>query len=513
MQNQDINNGRIARNTVFLYFRMILLMLISLYASRVLLRTLGVNDYGLYNVVGSAVALLGFLNATLSTSTQRFLNIELGKSNKERLKLVFSTSLLLHLFLVFIVFIIAETIGLWYIKNYLVVPSGREFAAMCVYQFSVIAICIQIVQLPFMASIIAHERMNVYAYVSLIEGISKLLIIYVLQLVDVDHLILYAGLILGVQILVAIIYNVYCQKNFEEARFHLAYDKDLFKSMLGFSGWNVIGNVAFVCNTQGLNLVMNAFFGTIINAAQGIAFQVNGLLQQLIANFQLAVKPQVIKYYASGQVNEMIQLVFNSAKYSAYLMIIASVPLLLEIEPLLTLWLGEFPDYTIIFIQLVLLRSIVTSMTGCIIMAVHATGYLRNIGLFSGGILLTVLPISYFMLRAGLPPYIPFVLNILAAILDAFFELYWMHHYIQFPISRFYKNVYMPVFLLFFFVYSCSYILHYSMSGANEYLRMVLVMIFSVTLSCVVIYRYGLTFSVRNKIKNYISVRLGLCRR
>lgn len=510
MQEHTENNKRLAKNTIFLYFRMLLLMCVGLYASRVLLRTLGVDDYGLYNVVGGIVTMFGFLNATLSTSTQRFLNVELGKSDGGDVKKVFSCSLLLHALLVFVVFVLAETIGLWYVMEKLVVSPGRETAAMFVYQFSVISICVQIIQLPFMSTIIAHERMNIYAYVSIYEGLAKLGILFAIQALPFNHLILYALLILCVQVSVAIIYNIYCHRHFEEARFRFSYKKGLFREMLGFSGWNVVGNLASVCNSQGLNMVMNAFLGTAINAARGIAFQVHSLVQQLIGNFQLAVKPQVIKYYAAGQKEAMVNLVFNAAKYSAFLMIIASVPLMLEIRPLLHLWLGEYPEYTVIFVQLILFRSIITSMTGNIVMVVHASGYLKNVGIFSGGILLLVLPISYYMLKMGLPPFVPFIVNIGAALGDAFFELYWMRHYIGFPMGRFYRKVYAPVFLLFAIIFSISFALHYLMTDCNEYLRMVIVSVFSILTSCLLIYRFGLSKSMRDRVLNILLRKIKL---
>lgn len=509
MQGQAENNKRLAKNTIFLYFRMILLMFVGLYASRVLLRTLGVEDYGLYNVVGSIVTMFSFLNATLSTSTQRFLNIELGKNDTDSVKKVFSCSLLLHLILVAIVLLLAETAGFWYVMEKLVIPPGRETAALFVYQFSVISICIQIIQLPFMSTIIAHERMNIYAYVSIYEGLAKLGILFAIQVLPYDNLILYALLLLCVQISVALIYNIYCHKHFKEARFHIYYERDLFRNMLGFSGWNIIGNLAAVCNSQGLNMVMNAFFGTAINAARGIAFQVHGLVQQLIGNFQLAVKPQVIKYYAAGQKEEMTNLVFNAAKYSAFLVIIATVPLMLEIRPVLRLWLGDYPEYTVIFAQLILFRSIISSMTGNIVMVVHASGYLKNVGLFSGSILLLVLPASYFLLKLGFPPYIPFVINIGAALGDAFFELYWMRHYIGFPMGRFYTKVYVPVFLLFAIIFVLSYGIHYLMADCNEYIRMIAVSAFSVTISILLIFKFGLNKSMRKKIIRKIIAKIG----
>lgn len=510
MSNQSANNKRLAKNTIFLYFRMLLLMCVGLYASRVLLRTLGFDDYGLYNVVGGIVTMFSFLNATLSTSTQRYLNVELGKEDGGEVKKVFSCSLLLHLLLVLLVFFLAESLGLWYVMEKLVISPGRETAAMFVYQFSIISICVQIIQLPFMSTIIAHERMNVYAYVSIYEGLAKLGILFAIQILPYDNLIMFALLLLCVQISVAIIYNIYCQRHFEEARFRISYEKGLFNSMLGFSGWNIIGNLASVCNSQGLNMVMNAFFGTAINAARGIAFQVHSLVQQLISNFQLAVKPQVIKYYAAGQIEEMTNLVFNAAKYSAFLMMIVSIPLILEIPTILKLWLGEYPEYTVVFAQLILFRSIITSMTGNIVMVVHASGYLRNVGLFSGVILLLVLPISYILLKMGMPPYIPFIINIGAAFGDAFFELYWMKHYIGFPMGRFYKKVYGPVFLLFVIIFIMSLALHTIMLGYNEYLRMVMVSSLSVSVSCLLIYRFGLSKSERESIRQIIMKKLNI---
>lgn len=505
MSNNSVNNKRLAKNTMFMYIRMVFLITIGLYASRVILQTLGISDYGLYNVVGGVVAMFGFLNSTLSTSTQRFLNVEMGKGNSDSVKRVFSNALYLHLLLVIIVFFLAETVGLWFLLNKLVIPEGRETAALWVYQFSIVAVCIQIFQLPFMSSIIAHERMGIYAYVSIYEGLAKLGILFVLQLVDYDKLFLYGALILAVQLSVAVIYNIYSRKSFEEASFRISKDKGLFRDMLGFSGWNIFGNLASVCNSQGLNIVLNLFFGTAINAARGIAFQVHGLVTQLVNNFQLAVKPQVVKYYASGQYEEMTALVFNSAKYSAYLMMVVNIPLILEIRPLLHLWLREYPDYTPIFIGIILFRSVITSMTGNIVMVVHASGYLKKVGLYGGGVLLSVLPISYILLRMGFSPVIPFIVNIFAALGEAFFELYWMCHYINFPMTRFYKEVYGRVFSLFAFLFAFSYLFKLCIQGCNEYIELLIVGFFSVCISLVTLYFFGINKDLRGKIKNMIK--------
>ena len=500
--NNSANNKRLAKNTIALYFRMVLLMCINLYASRVVLSTLGISDYGLYNVVGGVVIMFGFLNATLSTSTQRFLNIEIGKGVKERVKKVFSSALLLHLILVCVVVFLAETIGLWFVVEKLNVPDDRESAVLWVYQFSIAAVCVQIIQLPFMSTLIAHERMGIYAYISIIEAILKMGVVLCLPYISFDKLVLYAGLILGVQISIALIYNIYSQYSFPEARFKVCYDKDLFHEMLGFSGWNVVGSLASVCNNHGLNIVLNLFFGTVINAARGVAFQVYGLVFQFVSNFQIAVKPQVIKYYAAGQIADMEKLVFRAARYSAFLVMIIVVPLIVEIRPLLHLWLGTYPDYTPIFVSIILLQSIITSITGNIVMVVHASGYLKNVGIYGGLTLLMALPISYILLKLGCPPMIPFIINMCAALGEAFFELYWMKRYINFPMGRFYKEVYGVVSILTLISFVFTITLHKLIIGiCGEYPTMIIVGFISFSVSAMLIYRFGLDEASKKMIK------------
>lgn len=502
------NNKRLAKNTIFLYFRMAFLMCIGLYTSRVVLRTLGIADYGLYNLVGSIVIMFSFLNATLSTSTQRFLNIEIGKGNTNKLKEVFSNSLFLHIIIAAAILILAETIGLWYVENIAVIPPGRENAAFWVYQFSIIATCIQIIQLPFMATIIAHESMNAYAYISIYEGIAKLLIVYLIQVLDYDKLILYGLLILIVHISVALFYNIYCQKHFSEARFRISVNKPLLKEMLGFSGWNLTGNFAFACNTQGLNIVLNLFFGTVVNAARGIAFQIQSLVTQFANNFQIAVKPQVIKYYAAGQLKEMEKLVINSAKYSAFMMIILVVPIIVCIKELLTLWLGEYPAYTPIFVAIILLRCIVATITNNIIMVVHATGYLKNISICAGVLLLLVLPVSYLLLLLGLSPATVFIVDLIAAIGEAAIELYFMNKYIKFPVKEFCKKVYLKVFVILTITFFLTYAIHYIADSLGNIYVLLITVPASIILSLTVIFSLGIGQLERDKLIKIIKSKL-----
>lgn len=502
------NNKRLAKNTVFLYFRMAFLMCIGLYTSRVVLRTLGIEDYGTYNLVGSIVLMFGFLNATLSTSTQRFLNIEIGKGDTQKLKEVFSNSLFLHLMLVGIIFLLAETVGLWYVIDIAVIPPGREEAAVWVYQFSIIAACIQIIQLPFMATIIAHEKMNAYAYISIFEGIAKLLIVYLIQVLDYDKLVMYGLFVLTVHICVAFFYNIYCQKHFSEARFRVSVNKPMLKEMLGFSGWNLTGNLTFACNTQGLNIVLNAFFGTVVNAARGVAFQIQALVTQFANNFQIAVKPQIIKYYAAGQLDEMYKLVTRSAKYSAFMMIVIVVPVIINIKELLTLWLGEYPPYTPIFVTIILIRCIVSTITNNIIMVVHASGYLKNISICAGTLLLLVLPISYIMLLLGFSPATVFVVDLVAAIGEAFIELYFMNKYIKFPVKKFCKEVYIKVFFILATMYLLTYLIYHFVNDLGNIYTLLIVLPSSVIISLLIIYTLGLNSDERKNIITMIKSKI-----
>lgn len=501
MVDNTFNNKRIARNTIFLYARMFITLIVGLYTSRVVLATLGFSDYGLYNVVGGVVAMFGFLNTTLSSSTQRYLNFELGQGNTERLKDVFSTALVQHILLIGVIIFLAETVGLWFVLNKLNVPEGREQAAMWCYQSSIIAVCVQIIQLPFMSSIIAHEKMDVYAYVSIFDVVAKLLVVYLIQIASFDRLIFYAALLLLVQIIGALIYDIYGHRHYSEVRFNLKYDKSLFKEMLGFSGWNVIGCLASALNNYGLNILFNLFFGTIVNAARGISFQVNGVVTQFSNNFQIAVKPQVVKCYACNQLAEMKRLVFNSAKYSAILMLLVVIPISLEIQFLLGIWLGEFPYETIAFVRIILVHSVFTAMLGPVLMAVHASGYLKNIAITAGLFNLLLLPTNYILLKRGLPPEAALFINIIGTCIETFIELFWLNRYIKFPILEFYKEVYLKVFVFAILMVAVPLVIHLFVPFGSQILQFFIVSSISVIISLLVLYKWGISKDLQSKIK------------
>ena len=500
MSDNTSNNKRIASNTIMLYFRMFVSLLVGLYTSRVILSTLGMSDYGLYNVVGGVVSMFGFMNSALSTGTLRYLNFELGTGNASRLKLVFSTALRQHLILICLLLFLAETVGLWFVLNRLNIPAGREVAALCCYQFSIITACVSIFQLPFMSAIIAHERMGIYAYISIFDVVMKLLIVYLIQIAPFDHLIFYALLLLSVSITDAIIYDVYGHRHFEEVRLSIKTEKGLFKEMIGFSGWNLIGCFAATCNNSGVNILFNLFFGTVTNAARAISFQINALVTQFYSNFQTAVKPQIVKYYAGGEQREMEILIMNSSKYSALLMAALSIPVAIEIEFILDVWLVQYPERTINFLRLVFIQSVFQSITSPVVMGAHATGYLKMIGICAGGTNLLLLPIIYVLLLLGCPPEAAFVVLILGVISETSIELYWLHHYIRFPYKEFIRKVYVSVLGLVSIMLIIPSAVHLYFPPDHTIVRFFTVCIVSGLTSSVVLYRWGLSPAMRTQV-------------
>lgn len=335
---------KIIINTGFLYIYLLLTMAVSLYTSRVVLNTLGIEDFGIYNVVGGFVTMLGFLNSAMVSSTQRFLSFELGKKDKSQLNNIFSMSLSIHLLIALLILILGETVGLWFISTQLTIPSERMPAAEWVYHFSLLAFLISVITTPFNASIIAHERMKIFAGVSLIDVTLKLLIVFILQWFGFDKLKFYAVLTCAVVLIISLIYITYCKTHFQETRLRLYWNGSLFKTMLSYSGWNLWGNIAAVMSNQGINILLNIFFGPIVNAAQSIAFQVNSALNSFIQNLQIAINPQIIKNYSANNFQQMQQLVFYGAKYNFFLLLTLSLPILLETKFILYIWLGNTPE-------------------------------------------------------------------------------------------------------------------------------------------------------------------------
>lgn len=442
----ETNNKRVAKNTLFLYFRMILIMLVTLYTSRVVLAQLGIKDYGIYNVVGGVVTMFAFLNNCMTTSTQRFLTFELGKGNTQRLKDVFAASLNIHIAIAFTIVVLAESIGLWFVNYKLVIPADRLVAANWVFQFAILSFCVNIIQVPYNAVIIAHEKMNVYAYISIVEVMLKLGIVYLLSVSPFDKLIAYAVLIFAVQLLIRAIYQIYCRKNYEESKFRIFWDKSLYQQMSGFAGWNLFGSLAWMLRDQGLNIVLNLFFGPVINAARGVATQVSGAVMNFISNFQVALNPQITKNYANGNIQEMEKLTYLGIKFSYIILFFLAFPLSLNINYVLHLWLVEVPDYTALFIILIMIDSMVGNLFGVPFMtSLSATGKIRNYQIVVSFIILLIVPVGYIALRLGCDAPSVFYITIIFSGISGFARFLFCRKQIGYSLREMTKGVLLPV--------------------------------------------------------------------
>lgn len=444
MQQQQSNNKRIAKNTVLLYVRMLFGMAITFYTSRVILDKLGVEDFGIYGVVGGVISMFTFLSSSMAGSTSRFLTFELGTKNFGKLKRTFSAALTIHILLAFVILVLSETIGLWWLENKLVISEDRMNAARWVYQISIAISMIGIIQVPFNASLISHERMNVFAYIEILNSTGKLLVAYLLSIGDFDKLILYTILTFCVAILVFSIYCIYCYRNFSEVKFELSWDKNIITPLLGFSKWNVLGTLAYTSRTQGLNILLNLFYGITVNAAFGIASQVQNAIQSFSSSLITASQPQIIKLYAKGDIDNMQNLIFNVSKFSFLLLSLISVPLIIENNFVLHLWLKKVPDFAVIFSQLNLVAGLLTGMFMVFTIANFAVGKLRLWSIITSIIHLAIIPISYIFLKLGNKPFIPFIFNIILLFIGYFCSvLIFKYHVPKFSIRFFLRRVFL----------------------------------------------------------------------
>lgn len=442
------NNERIAKNTIFLYFRMILLMAVSLYTSRVVLSTLGIEDYGIYNVVGGFIGMLAFLNGAMSGSTQRFITVELGREDEESLKKVFSTCLIIHGMIAVLVLVIAETLGLWFVMEKMVIPEGRMTAAMVVYQCSIITSIIQIMSYPYNADIVAHEKMSAFAYISIYEVFANLGIVFLIRIGNFDRLALYAVALLLVKVSVIMVYRIYCKRNFIEASMKKVFDKTLIKQIFAFTGWNLWGGMAGTLMGQGVNVLLNLFFGPAINAARGLAVQVQSAVHMFATNFQTAMNPQIMKTYASGEINAMHLLVFRSAKFTFMLLLCIMLPLAVEIDTVLEIWLKEVPAYTNIFVCLMFVICMIDSVSNPFMTAAAATGKVRIYQSVVGGILISIVPLAYIVLKLGGNPYSVFFVHIAVGLIAYTARLLIVNKLIKLSIREYFAHVIIPCVLV-----------------------------------------------------------------
>lgn len=441
------NTKRIARNTLMLYVRMLFSMLVALYTSRVLLNTLGVEDYGIYNVVGGFVAMFSLISSSLSSSVSRFLMFELGRGDLKRLKETFSMSVLIHIVLALVVFIFAETVGIWFLNTEMTIPEERLIAANWVFQASILAFMFGLSSIPYNASITSHERMSTFAYIGILDVVLRLLIILFIAYVpmEYDKLIVYSLLLVAVRIFLQCIYLWYCRRNFEECRFRLRFNKTYWKSMSSFAGWNFIGCTAALLKDQGVNVLLNLFCGPIVNAARGIAVYVNAAVSGFAENFMVAVKPQIIKSYASNDKEYMFSLVERGSRFSFYIMLILALPILFQTEFVLTVWLKNYPDYTVNFVRLVLVLSLCDIISSTLITLQESTGKIRNYQLVVGGMLMMNFPLSYICLKIGFTPESVFLVAIVVSISCMLSRLFFLRKMVGLSLSGFLKRVWLRI--------------------------------------------------------------------
>lgn len=438
------NNKRIAKNTIILYFRMIVVMFITLFTSRVILKALGVDDFGIYNVVGGVVTMMAVVNNAMAVSTQRYLTFELGKGDMQQFKKVFSTCMTIYIALAMLLVLLAETIGLWFVNYKLVIAPERLFAANIVYQFAILSSICTMIQIPYNAAIISHEKMNAFAYIGIVEAVMKLAIAYLLFISPIDKLSLYGGLTFISSLALFMTYRTYCLRKFNETRYSFMWDKALTKQLISYSSWNLFGALSGVAKGQGLNILINIYFGPAVNAARGIAYQLNHAITMVFSNFYTAVRPQITKYYAQKNYKEMYNLVYRSSKLSFFLILVCSLPLIMEAPTIVQLWLGQLPDYVVIFVRIIVIISAVDAMSTPLMTAIHATGDIKLYQFTVGIIMILTLPISWIFLKLGFAPDSVFYISLALSTISLFIRLNIANKKTGIPYWGFVKQVIVP---------------------------------------------------------------------
>ncbi len=506
MSNQTSdNNKRIAKNTLLLYVRMLFTMAVSLFTSRVILNTLGVEDYGINNVVGGIVTMFSVLSGSLSSSISRFITFELGKGNIERLKTIFSTGVNIQLGMSVLIIIIAEAVGIWFLNTKMNIPTDRMVAANWVFQCAILTFVLNLLSVPYNAAIIAHEKMSAFAYISVVEVSLKLIIVYMFMISPFDRLETYAVLLLLVGAVIRFIYGYYCKRHFEECTYHFVFDKPVLKEMTGFAGWNFLGNGAYMLNTQGVNILMNLYFGVAVNAARGIATQVDAALKQFVNNFTTAVNPQITKSYAQGDLDYMHKLVCRSAKFSAFLMMFFAVPIILETNTILTIWLKTVPDYAVIFLQWIIISSFMdTVLANSLVTSMFATGKIKRYQIIVTTVGCLVFPLSWIAFKLGFEPQVGYILYFIIYTILLFVRLYLLKDMVKLPVMMYIREVLYKLAPIIVVGFAIPGILILTMDAG--WLRLILVCLLSVLVTAASEYFIGLS----NKEKNFVAEKIKL---
>lgn len=491
-------NKIIVKNTIFLYIRTFVSMLISLYTSRKILEGLGVSDFGIYNVVGGVITMLTFLNGSMSVATQRFLTVELGKKDRGNYNRIFNMTVLIHFGLATLILIVAETVGLWFVNTYLNIPVERMTAANWVYQASVLSTILSILQTPYHASIVSHEHMHIYAYVGLGESFGKLLLVLLLMVYPYDRLIFWGFIMFFFQFLMAIIYRVYCIRKFPECKLYLKWDNSVFCSMLRFTGWNMFGTVAWLLKDQGVNVLMNMFGGPIANAARGVSCQISGAVQGLTGGFQSAVNPQLTKRYAANDSEATCRLLCESSKISYFLLFIIALPVMMEADFILKLWLVEVPPMASLFTRIILIESLFSTLGAPMVTSLMATGNIKWYQIVVGSSLLFIIPVAYIFLKVGFPIETALMVSALFILLGDGLRVIFCKRQINLSLRLFGIKVILPIVSVTVLSVILPILIHYNLS--EGWGRFILSTVVSCIMVAVLICTVGLTAKERNFI-------------
>ena len=500
MTSEISNNRRIARNTLLLYLRTIFVMLITLYTSRVVLQTLGVDDYGIYSVVGGFVSMFSLISSALTNTIMRFITFELGHGDKERLNRIFSTGINIQIVLAIISILLIESFGLWFLNSKMNIPPERLYAANWVLHCSAIVFAVNLLNIPFHAILVAHERMSAYAYISILEVVLRLLIVYLLYISQWDKLIIYAILQTIVAIIIRIIYGAYCTRNFQEARYHRVHDNSLVREMFSFAGWSFFPNTAYLFNTQGINIAINMFFNVGVNAARGIATQVQGALMQFVDNFTMAMNPQITKLYAAGEKREMERLVIRGAKFSYLLALMICLPVLIETEYILELWLTEVPAHTVAFIRLAVVGTLIDRLGNTGYTACMATGNIKKYVIWITSIGFLVFPVTVLVYYLGAPVETTYIVYAIVYIGVDAVRLWIMKGLLNFPVGEFIQETISKIIIVTIMAIVVPIVFIYIVKPS--FLRFVFSVFLSVISVALFSYTIGLNQSERVTIKS-----------
>lgn len=485
---------------------MIFSTVLSLYTSRVVLGILGVEDYGIYTIVGGIVLAFSFLQSSLSGATSRFLTYEHGTQDKKKLEIIFSNALIAHIVLAVIIAFIAETVGLWFLLNKLVIPEDRIPVACYLLHFSVASVVVSILTVPYMASVIANERMEIYAAISLSFSIINLIFALSLSYIKFDSLFVYALLSFIATLLMDLMYFIACFLYFPECRSRIRVNKSILKTLFSFTSWDLYGNMSVVARNQGVSIVLNLFFGTIVNAAVGIAAQVQNSLENFVNNFLMAIRPQITKSYAAKDTVEMINLIILSSKFSFILALFICLPLIIESDFILNIWLKNVPDYAVSFTQLCLLFTLSSIIFRPVLYGVHATGRIARMSFLNGTIYLLVIPITYFLFKENYPPVTPYICNVLLALVAAFVNLFTLKSYVKiFSISQFLKKSLIPCLIIGLCSSLISIFVHYMFITSNNWVRLFFVTVSSTFSILVLAYFLAMDDKIRTYVNKYVG--------